>query len=144
MVLWDCEQALRCIRDPETLASVDYLFRNAWKTVADHFHPATGQWAGPHSRDYTLFMTRELSRYVAFKTGVALHENPAAPIGAKVSPLVGWIVEFSDTPSAEAKSAIFFNPQAPACPPEIVKRFRRLPQPEYEFRERYVRRDPDV
>jgi hypothetical protein len=116
VVLWDCEQALRCIRDPEALGSVDYLFRNAWKTVADHFHPVTGQWAGPHSRDYTLFMTRELARYLAFKTGVAIHENPAAPTSTKVPPLVGWIVESGDGSSKEARSAIFFRSASSRVP----------------------------
>jgi len=33
-----------------------------WRTIAEHFHPATEQWAGPHSRAYsTLTRERELS-----------------------------------------------------------------------------------
>jgi hypothetical protein len=146
VVLWDCEVARTCIKDREALASVDYLFHHAWKTLADHFHPATGQWAGPHSRDYTSFMTQEMSRYIAFKTGVNVRVHPRSPVTTKVAPLVGWIVEDdleSSTAAPVRRSALFFDPSAPTCPPDLSDRFRRLPRSEYEIRERYIRREPE-
>lgn len=141
VVLWDCEQALCRIKDGEALESVRYLFHNAWKIVADHFHPATGQWAGPHSRDYTLFMTREFSRYLAFKTGVELHENPHAPLSTRVTPLIGWTMEthkLNGAPAHETFSAVHFNPRGERCPVDLVDCFRRRPFREREFRERYA------
>ena len=147
VVLWDCDQALRCIRDAGALESVGYLFREMWKTVADHFHPATGQWAGPHSRDYTSFMTQEVSRYIAFKTGVDIHGDPGALVTTKVSPLTGWIMESrkdATAPTREFYSQTYFDPDGPVCPKEFIERFRDLPKPEYEIRERFVRREPEA
>jgi len=143
VVLWDCEQALSCIRDEAARDAVEYLFRAAWEIVAAHFHPATGQWAGPHSRDYTAFLTKEMAHYIAFKTGVNIRGNPAAPLTTKVSPLVGWALETKEmagAPTREFYSAVHFNPEGPRCPTELADRFRSLPEPEYELRERYLQR----
>lgn len=38
--------------DPAARQTVEALLRIAWEEVARHFHPPTGQWAGPHSRSY--------------------------------------------------------------------------------------------
>lgn len=143
VVLWDCEQALACIQDHDARLAVEYLFRSAWNILASHFHPATGQWAGPHSRDYTSFLTREMCHYISFKTGVEVRGNPMAPTTTNVSPLVGWAVETKRLPNAPVReffSAVHFDPEGPRCPSELVDRFRALPEKDYEFRERYIQR----
>ncbi|CAN5779449.1 hypothetical protein BH09VER1_BH09VER1_17560 [soil metagenome] len=144
VVLWDCEQALDLIRDEAARASALYLFRSAWQVVASHFHPATGQWAGPHCRDYTSFLVREMALYLAFKTGVKIRVSPLAPLTTRVSPLIGWAVEAHGSPNAtapESFSAVHFNPRGLRCPADLIERFRALPSAEYEFRERYVLRE---
>lgn len=41
---------------PEAKQLVDTLYYIAWQEIVDHYHPATGQWAGPHSRAYNNFL----------------------------------------------------------------------------------------
>lgn len=40
------------VRDPAAQRMIDSMLRRAWEELADHFHTATRQWAGPHSRAY--------------------------------------------------------------------------------------------
>lgn len=44
------------ILDPETLEMVNYCYDTAWKVLGTHFHPPTGQLAGPHSRSYSTLL----------------------------------------------------------------------------------------
>ena len=48
----DISRILSHIKDKECLEMAEYLNHVAWRCVALHFHPPTGQWAGPHSRCY--------------------------------------------------------------------------------------------
>jgi hypothetical protein len=34
----------------------NWLYQIAWKEIIQHYHPATGQWAGPHSRSYRTLL----------------------------------------------------------------------------------------
>ena len=43
-------------RDTEALSLTEELLDIAWKMAAEHFHPATGQWGGPHSRSYRTML----------------------------------------------------------------------------------------
>jgi len=38
-------------------ALAEELLDGAWRMVAEHFHPATKQWSGPHSRSYSTLLT---------------------------------------------------------------------------------------
>jgi hypothetical protein len=51
--LREAERTLRLVRDPATRKAAESLQRTAWQIIADSFHPATQQWAGPHSRAYS-------------------------------------------------------------------------------------------
>ena len=44
------------IKDGEILDMTESLYKLAWHCVAEHFHPQTGQWAGPNSRNYNDFL----------------------------------------------------------------------------------------
>lgn len=48
----DISRIMSHVKDAESLKMADYLNDTAWRCVALHFHPPTGQWAGPHSRCY--------------------------------------------------------------------------------------------
>ncbi|MBC7319205.1 hypothetical protein H5T89_01035 [bacterium] len=48
----DISRILSHIKDKDSLEMAEYLNDVAWRCVALHFHPPTGQWAGPHSRCY--------------------------------------------------------------------------------------------
>ena len=61
---------LRYIRDPETRAYVEEVNDIAWKTVAEHFHAPTKQWAGPNSRSYSDFLSNINLTALGFATGI--------------------------------------------------------------------------
>jgi hypothetical protein len=44
------------VRDPESQRLLQELNAFAWRHVARRFHPATKQWAGPHSRCYSTLL----------------------------------------------------------------------------------------
>lgn len=48
----DISRIILHIKDSECISMAEYLNDIAWKCVALHFHPPTGQWSGPHSRCY--------------------------------------------------------------------------------------------
>lgn len=51
-VLQELSRLLWLLKDSRDRAIVTALHERAWKHVADHFHPPTAQWAGPHSRSH--------------------------------------------------------------------------------------------
>lgn len=56
----DLARMLKYVSDPEDLALIEDLNDLAWKTVAEHYHYNTKQWAGPHARAYTMLQTKSL------------------------------------------------------------------------------------
>ncbi|MCX5685408.1 MAG: hypothetical protein NT049_17260, partial [Planctomycetota bacterium] len=65
IALRETERTLRLVRDPATRAAAESLRRTAWQIIADSFHPATQQWAGPHSRAYSDTITPKLAADLA-------------------------------------------------------------------------------
>ncbi|PYI52168.1 hypothetical protein [Paenibacillus flagellatus] len=43
-----------------------------WRMVAEHFHPATGQWSGPHSRCYQTLLGDEVKSFLQVGTDGAV------------------------------------------------------------------------
>lgn len=56
IALEETERALFLCRDDAVRTHAETLRRHAWEVIADHFHPGTDQWAGPHSRAYSDFV----------------------------------------------------------------------------------------
>ena len=44
------------VRDPEARRLTEAIYQRAWEEIAQHFHPPTRQWAGPHSRSYRTLL----------------------------------------------------------------------------------------
>jgi len=122
VALHECERILSLVHDPQARSDAEWLRRAAWQTIAEHFHPRTGQWAGPHSRAYGLRLAPATAEYLSEQTGAEI--CGAAPRGG-------------------GKGA---PPQFPAmaCPKELAERFRMLPQKEVEVRNRFIRRETDA
>ena len=118
VALHECERILGLVHDPQVRADAEWLRQKAWETIAEHFHPGTGQWAGPHSRAYSLRLAAATAEYLAEQTGVDL-----CPAAGRYVP-----------------------PQYPAleCPKQFVGRFRTLPQAEVEARHSFIRRDTEA
>ncbi len=68
------EAVLRYARDPQAIAAATALHRWYWSRIVEVFHPATGQWAGPHARAYSDALTRGQQRWLAAR-GVALTDG---------------------------------------------------------------------
>jgi hypothetical protein len=39
-----------------------------WRMVAEHYHPVTQQWAGPHSRSYSTLLTNKIKSFLQIAT----------------------------------------------------------------------------
>jgi hypothetical protein len=70
IVLDVCEIGLRIIKTPEARTYCEQIWELAWKSVADHFHPATRQLCGPQSRSYSDFLSENFSAYLGNRTGL--------------------------------------------------------------------------
>ena len=54
---------LKYIKNEDALVKINELNNLAWKMIALHYHPGTGQWAGPQVRQYTRFITEKSRAY---------------------------------------------------------------------------------
>jgi hypothetical protein len=107
------------VRDAECNAIADFLRRHAWEIVAEHFHPATAQWAGPHARAYSDLLGPDTARWLSAATGRDIVAK-SAPAGFK-------------------KDALLVAPRP--CPPELLSRFRSLPEPEFSLTRQFCVRN---
>lgn len=120
VALRECERILAFVRDPSVRRCAETLRRVAWQVIAEHFHPGTGQWAGPHSRAYGDYLSPQWAAYLTAQTGIAIVPHPLA--------------------HGEPLQRI---PALP-CPREWLDRFRRLPNPEVLLHQRFVRNEPEA
>jgi hypothetical protein len=97
------------VEDAECNAVAAFLWRHAWEIVAEHFHPATAQWAGPHARAYSDLLDRNTARWLSAATGL--------DIAAKLDP------------EDDRKNLPVVRPRP--CPRDLVPRFRSLPEKEF-------------
>lgn len=51
---------MKTVTNQDALKMVRELNSLAWKTIAEHYHFKTKQWAGPHARAYTMLQTKSL------------------------------------------------------------------------------------
>ncbi len=124
VALRECDRALHLVRDPATREAAETLRRLAWQTIAESFHPATGQWAGPHSRTYSDLVFPYIADYLVDQTGAAVVVHPAA---AKT--------EKPRTPE------LF---PGRACPEELAARFQSLPKNPLTIERTFVRQEDPV
>jgi len=72
VVVDEAERILRLAKTDAVRALAQDIHDIAWETIATHFHPATGQWAGPHSRAYSDTIKPETAWRIAAATGVVV------------------------------------------------------------------------
>ena len=100
----------RDIRDPEARPGIEWLYDLAWADVARHFHPPTGQWAGPHARAYHTLLDPGTQGFLQRATGGA----------------VRFVADAELPPDLEVARLDV------ACPPEHLPLFARLGAPCYD------------
>jgi hypothetical protein len=117
VALHECERILQLVRSAEVRELAERLRRFIWNALAERFHPATGQLAGPHSRAYGDVLGAGTLNELVAGTGQAVAGGDA---------------------SALAPSVVSHLP----CPENLRDRFAALPE-ETELRTHFIRREPD-
>lgn len=118
VALHECERTLQLVRDAEVRALAERLRCFVWGTLAEHFHPATGQLVGPHSRAYADLLSADTAGEIARGIGQAI----------------------AGAGEDDAKPSVVRHL---SCPKELRPRFIALPA-ETEVRSRFIRREPDT
>lgn len=117
----ECERALHLVRDTEIRDQVEELWQVGWQTVAEHFHPGTQQWAGPHSRAYTDRLSISGARFLSERTGVPIRVDESMPDGVWTGPVNLTVIPIS-------------------CPAKWIERFAALATDPMEVRTQFIRR----
>lgn len=104
------ETGLHLVCDSALRVALENVRRLVWRTIADYYHPATDQWAGPHSRTYADLLAGGVTALLGDRLG---GPRTAAQDGNDFAPTV-------------------------ACPAEFRDRFKRLPEREEMLRRQYV------
>jgi hypothetical protein len=117
VALHEAERILQLVHAPEVRQLAERLRRFIWAALAERFHPATGQLAGPHSRAYADLLATGTLNELAFGTDEDIPGGDAIAL---------------------APSVVHHLP----CPEDLRERFAKL-SAETEVRTRFIRRDPD-
>lgn len=112
VALEEFDSVLTYARDPAARDATEALRRIAWQLIADHWHPSTSQWAGPHARAYHDRTPNEALDALSPRIGRALRAGAARAIPPRAAML--------------------------PCPPDLLGRFAALPKPELEVRQRFI------
>jgi hypothetical protein len=110
----ELERILALVKDETCRASASALLETGWAVVATHWHPGTGEWAGPHARAYSDRIRSRLQRFL---------QNRQARPGSRAS-----------TPEADAVP----------CPARWRSRFAQLPQDPCQTVQSFVKRPAEA
>ena len=121
VALYEAERILQLVEDPLTRQYAEELRGVIWESLARHFHPSTGQLAGPHSRAYQDRLGKAVIAYLQENTGIKICSNSSAG------------------DDAEAPDYVCHLP----CPEHLRKYFAALPAGEIFFREKFVSKQPE-
>ncbi|NLX99670.1 MAG: hypothetical protein GXY83_26540 [Rhodopirellula sp.] len=118
VALAECERTIHLVRDEATRQAAESLRRVAWRTIADSYHPGTGQWAGPHARSYSDYLFPRTATYLTEQTLTQIPAHPKADMGRAADLPVPWRLP---------------------CPDELRARFQSLPSETCELRRTFIR-----
>lgn len=82
VVVRELERMIYLVADPYCKGDARALLEETWKSVGEHYHVPTGQWAGPHSRSYSDRLSEGTRRALLSRAG--LLETPEPGGGASV------------------------------------------------------------
>jgi hypothetical protein len=121
VALFECERIIRLVHHPEAKQLAERLRFIIWRTIAEHYHPGTRQWAGPHARAYTDYLTTTIAAALSVRTGVAISAHPNAIV----------------------KDEGLWLGEAISCPAQFRARFEQLPQPEHQITTPFLKEIPN-
>ncbi len=76
VVIVECERILQVVRDEPTRKAAEAIRKIAWQAIAESFHPATQQWAGPHSRNSKIHLRDRTVAFLYRRIGLTLGSHP--------------------------------------------------------------------
>lgn len=76
VVIAECERILQLAEDEESKAAAEFIRQAAWKTIAESFHPATQQIAGPQSRTSRIRLRECTVDFLSARVGKQLQTHP--------------------------------------------------------------------
>jgi hypothetical protein len=117
VALNELERILQLVSDGVVRDCAETLRQSAWGVIAEHFHPSTGQWSGPHSRAYFDYIDADGAAYLTAMTGQSIRKHPRG---------------------GDFHEIQFVRPLP--CPAQLLGRFQALPQPEIELVNPFIRR----
>jgi hypothetical protein len=85
VIIGECERLLHLARDPASRKAAESLRRTCWQDIALSFHPATQQWAGPHSRSSRVRLQPSTVEFLSLRTGVAIKTHPTMTDDVRLS-----------------------------------------------------------
>jgi len=116
IALHESERIVQLVNNQEIKESAEELRYIIWKSVASHYHPATKQLAGPHSRAYSDFLPEGVNHYL------------------------DWAVSGqNDSEYKDEQITDFISPLP--CPVKYRQRFSTLPRQELEKTDRFIQTD---
>jgi hypothetical protein len=86
VVIHELERMLYLVADKECRDVSAELLGYAWKMVAEHYHTPTGEWAGPHSRNYGDRISASVRNTALFCAGLLPEKD--SPEASSLVPLV--------------------------------------------------------
>jgi hypothetical protein len=119
VALHEFERIIQLVNDSEIVVYAEKLRCYVWKCLAEHYHPATGQLAGPHSRAYSDLLKPATVHYL------------------------DWATSSKCRSAYEYDAVGDFETPFP-CPAEYVNRFVELPEPEMVRQDTFIKRDDDA
>lgn len=122
VALNEAERVLQLVENEAARTAAEQLRQAAWQIIADSFHPATGQWAGPHSRAYSDLILPSLADY--------LEEQADAEIAVR--------------DPADDRPATHDVLRHLPCPGELRERFAQLPCDPLEIRRTFIRKENEA
>ncbi|HEY3378698.1 MAG TPA: hypothetical protein VGL77_14520 [Armatimonadota bacterium] len=129
VALEELERILHLVRDAEAREHAEVLRYHAWRVIAEHYHPATGQWAGPMSRAYADVLLETVAAKLARLAGATATVQTEHGVRSAAQLL------------AEAPPPLFA--ELP-CPDELRPRFLALPSAPCQIRRQFIQGDDDI
>ena len=111
IALHECERAIEILKNETVRNLFEKVRYLAWKMIADHFHPGTGQWSGPHCRAYANLLFPGTVDYLSRQTGTNILCHPEMQKKGLRADLCTLHMAINPLP----------------CPGELRERFKALP-----------------
>ncbi|MBL4575344.1 MAG: hypothetical protein JKY51_04490 [Opitutaceae bacterium] len=119
-----CEWILDVVVDVEARRMTEKMRTLVWEDYADHFHPGTGQLAGPQSRSYHEFLLERAVFYLENRAEISIPHREEAENRERGDLTLGFLDFLTPSP----------------CPDELRKGFVQLETSPIERKHVYLKR----